>query len=143
MYRHTPVGATYDAFGSERYVLTFENRALRDIAEWAPYEFVTLLVNNETYGGGGIFNTFSTVAVKNDWADYLFVHEFGHHFAGLADEYYTSPVAYAPVQTVVEPWEANVHRACRSSLAEMAWAGRGGHADSDTLAQGGVRGTPA
>ena len=108
VYRRTPVGAAYDAFGSERYVLTFENRALRDVAAWAPYEFVTLLVNNETYGGGGIFNTFSTVAVKNDWADYLFVHEFGHHFAGLADEYYTSPVAYAPVQTVVEPWEANV-----------------------------------
>ncbi|HLB84920.1 MAG TPA: M64 family metallopeptidase, partial [Steroidobacteraceae bacterium] len=98
VYRRTPVGAAYDAFGSERYVLTFENRALRDVAAWAPYEFVTLLVNNETYGGGGIFNTFSTVAVKNDWADYLFVHEFGHHFAGLADEYYTSPVAYAPVQ---------------------------------------------
>jgi hypothetical protein len=108
VYRRTPVGATYDAFGSERYVLTFENRALRDIAAWAPYEFVTILVNNETYGGGGIFNTFSTVAARNDWADYLFVHEFGHHFAGLADEYYTSPVAYAPVQTVVEPWEANV-----------------------------------
>ena len=104
----TPVGATYDAFGSERYVLTFENRALRDVAAWAPYEFVTILVNNETYGGGGIFNTFSTVAAKSDWADYLFVHEFGHHFAGLADEYYTSPVAYSPVQTVVEPWEPNV-----------------------------------
>jgi hypothetical protein len=104
----TPVGATYDAFGSERYVLTFENRALRDVAAWAPYEFVTILVNNETYGGGGIFNTFSTVAAKSDWADYLFVHEFGHHFAGLADEYYTSPVAYSPVETVVEPWEPNV-----------------------------------
>jgi hypothetical protein len=104
----TPVGATYDAFGSERYVLTFENRALRDVAAWAPYEFVTILVNNETYGGGGIFNTFSTVAAKSDWADYLFVHEFGHHFAGLADEYYTSPVAYTPVETVVEPWESNV-----------------------------------
>jgi hypothetical protein len=104
----TPVGAAYDAFGSERYVLTFDNRALRDVAAWAPYEFITILVNNETYGGGGIFNTFSTVAAKNDWADYLFVHEFGHHFAGLADEYYTSPVAYSPVQTVVEPWESNV-----------------------------------
>jgi hypothetical protein len=107
VHRRTPVGSSYDAFGSERYVLTFENRALRDVAAWAPYEFVTILVNNETYGGGGIFNTFSTVAARNDWADYLFVHEFGHHFAGLADEYYTSPVAYEP-QTVVEPWEANV-----------------------------------
>ena len=108
IHRRTPVGATYDAFGSERYVLTFDNRALRDVAAWAPYEFVAMLVNSETYGGGGIFGTFATVAVDSDWAEYVFVHEFGHHFAGLADEYYTSPVAYEPAGQVVEPWEANV-----------------------------------
>ncbi len=108
VYRRSPVGASYDAFGSERYVLTFENRAFRDVASWAPYEFVTILTNNVTYGGGGIFGVYSTVAVDNDWANYLFVHEFGHHFAALADEYYTSPVAYEAVTDVVEPWEPNV-----------------------------------
>ena len=107
-HRRTPVGAAYDAFGSERYILTFDNRDLRDVAAWAPYEFIAILVNAQTYGGGGIYGTFATVAVDNDWADYLFVHEFGHHFAGLADEYYTSPVAYEPTGRVVEPWEANV-----------------------------------
>jgi len=107
-HRRTPVGTTYDAFGSERYVLTFDNRDLRDVAAWAPYEFTSILVNAETYGGGGIFGTFATVAADSDWAGYLFVHEFGHHFAGLADEYYTSPVAYEPASRVVEPWEANV-----------------------------------
>ncbi|HQR52901.1 MAG TPA: M64 family metallopeptidase [Burkholderiales bacterium] len=106
--RRSPVGSTYDVFGSERYVLTFDNRALRDVAAWAPYEFITILVNGATYGGGGIFGLFSTVAVDNEWADYLFVHEFGHHFAGLADEYYTSPVAYQPAAQVVEPWQSNV-----------------------------------
>jgi hypothetical protein len=106
-HRRTPVGTTYDAFGSERYVLTFDNRELRDVAAWAPHEFISILVNAATYGGGGIFGTFATVAVDSDWADYLFVHEFGHHFAGLADEYYTSPVAYEPASRVVEPWEAN------------------------------------
>jgi hypothetical protein len=50
----------------------------------------------------------STVAVDNDWADYVFVHEFGHHFAALADEYYTSPVAYEPATRIVEPWQPNV-----------------------------------
>jgi len=45
------------------------------------------------------------VLLLSEWADYLFVHEFGHHFAALADEYYTSPVAYEPVAKVVEPWE--------------------------------------
>jgi hypothetical protein len=108
IHRRTPVGAAYDAFGSERYVLTFDNRTLRDVASWAPYEFIAILVNSGTYGGGGIFGAFSTVAVDSEWADYLFVHEFGHHFAALADEYYTSPVAYEPVEKVVEPWEANV-----------------------------------
>ncbi|HEX8290299.1 MAG TPA: IgA Peptidase M64, partial [Pyrinomonadaceae bacterium] len=108
VYRDSPLGATYDAFGSERYVLTFDNRALRRAASFAPYEFVEILVNDRTYGGGGIHNLFSTVAADNAWANYVFVHEFGHHFAGLADEYYTSSVAYAPAAGRVEPWEPNV-----------------------------------
>ncbi len=108
IYHDSPVGATYDAFGSERYVLTFDNRALRKVAQFAPYEFVEILANNRTYGGGGIFNLYSTVAVDNAFANYLFVHEFGHHFAGLADEYYTSDVAYNPNAERIEPWEPNV-----------------------------------
>jgi len=99
--------ATYDAFGSERYVLSFDNHALRKVAQFAPYEFIEILANNRTYGGGGIFNLYSTVAADNAFADYVFVHEFGHHFAGLADEYYTSSVAYAPATERVEPWEPN------------------------------------
>ena len=99
--------STYDAFGSERYILSFDNRALRQVAQFAPYEFVEILVNNRTYGGGGIFNLYSTVAVDNAFAKYVFVHEFGHHFAGLADEYYTSAVSYAPSTERIEPWEPN------------------------------------
>jgi hypothetical protein len=99
--------STYDAFGSERYVLSFDNRELRKVAQFAPYEFVEILANNRTYGGGGIFNLYSTVAVDNAFANYVFVHEFGHHFAGLADEYYTSAVSYAPSTERVEPWEPN------------------------------------
>ncbi|MFZ6820594.1 M64 family metallopeptidase [Undibacterium sp. Ji22W] len=102
-------GTSYDIFGSERYVLTLDNRALREFAQNAPYEFIEILVNNKTYGGGGIFGQFSTAAAGNDWANYLFVHEFGHHFAGLADEYYTSPVAYQTgAEITQEPWEPNV-----------------------------------
>ena len=107
--RTSATGARYDIFGSERYILTLDNRAFRELAQYAPYEFVEIMVNSETYGGGGIFGQFSTVAADNDWRNYLFVHEFGHHFAGLADEYYTSPVAYAAADTpTVEPWEPNV-----------------------------------
>jgi len=107
VYHASKLGARYDIFGSERYVLTTDNRALRELAQYAPYEFIEILVNNETYGGGGIFGQFSTAAADNDWANYLFVHEFGHHFAGLADEYYTSPVAYATGGERREPWEPN------------------------------------
>lgn len=108
IYRDSPIGATYDAFGSERYVLTFDNHALRRAAQFAPYEFIEVLVNGRTYGGGGIFNLYSTVASDNAFANYVFVHEFGHHFAGLADEYYTSPVEYTTPADRVEPWEPNV-----------------------------------
>ena len=108
LHRWTPLGTRYDAFGSERYVLTFENEALRDIAQWSPYEFIEILVNNETYGGGGIYGLYSTAAAGSEWSPYLFVHEFGHHFAGLADEYYTSSVAYETGGERKEPWEPNV-----------------------------------
>jgi hypothetical protein len=108
IYHESALGTRYDVFGSERYVLALDNRALRDIAQYAPYEFIEILVNNETYGGGGIFGQFSTAAASNAWANYLFVHEFAHHFAGLADEYYTSPVAYQSSGARMEPWEPNV-----------------------------------
>ena len=108
IFRRSPLGTTYDAFDSERYILTFENRTFRDIAANAPYDVVEILTNTATYGGGGIFNLFSTAAAGNLWAPYLFIHEFGHHIAGLADEYYTSDVAYLPAADRVEPWEPNV-----------------------------------
>jgi len=107
VYRRTPLGASYDAFGSERYVLTLENKRMREIASAAPYEFVEIVVNDRKYGGGGIHNLYATVAADSAWAPYVFVHEFGHHFAGLADEYYTSPVGYEPGTGRPEPWEPN------------------------------------
>ncbi len=108
IYRDSPIGATYDAFRSERYVLTFDNKAMRRVASSAPYDFIEILTNTETYGGGGIYGLFSTAAANSEWAPYLFVHEFGHHFAGLADEYYTSSVAYEVPSSVTEPYEPNV-----------------------------------
>jgi hypothetical protein len=108
IHRRTPLGATYDAFDSERYILTFDNRAFREVAANAPYDVVEILTNSATYGGGGIYGLYSTVAADSVWAPYIFIHEFGHHLAALADEYYTSEVAYLPAADRVEPWEPNV-----------------------------------
>jgi hypothetical protein len=108
-FRRTPLGVTYDVFDSERYALSLDNRSLRDIASQAPYDFLEILINEAQYGGGGIFNDHATAAVDTAFAEYIFVHEFGHHFAGLADEYYTAPVAYQTgVEGRPEPWEPNV-----------------------------------
>ena len=107
VFRRTPLATEYNIFDSERYVLTLDNRALRDAASVAPYEFIEILVNEQTYGGGGIFNDQATASVDSAFSDYVFVHEFGHHFAALADEYYTSDVAYETGGVKPEPWEPN------------------------------------
>jgi hypothetical protein len=69
---------------------------------------MVILVNERTYGGGGIYNLYTTVSADNKFADYIMVHELGHHMGALADEYYTSSVAYEVPEIKVEPWEVNV-----------------------------------
>jgi hypothetical protein len=108
VFRRTALNVTYDIFGSERYALTLDDATLRETAAQAPYEFVEILINGEKYGGGGIYNLFATCATRSGSTPYIFVHEFGHHFAGLADEYYTSDVAYDTTTPIVEPWEPNI-----------------------------------
>jgi hypothetical protein len=108
IFRRTPLSVQYGIFGSERYMLTYDDRALREAASAAPYDFLEILVNDARYGGGGIYNFQATASVDTGFAEYVFVHEFGHHFAGLADEYYGSDVAYETGGDKLEPWEPNV-----------------------------------
>jgi hypothetical protein len=104
-FKNTALGASFDSFGSERYMLTDDNRALRDIA----YDAIMIMVNAPRYGGGGIYNLYCTFTSDNQWQQYLCLHEFGHSFTGLADEYYTSAVAYNEFYPAgVEPLEANI-----------------------------------
>ena len=107
VHRRSALRVRYDAFGSERYVLAFDNLRLREAAAAAPYEAMVLVVNGRKYGGGGIFNLYATVASDNGFTPYVLVHEFAHHFAGLADEYYTSSVAYESSSERPEPWALN------------------------------------
>ena len=109
VYRGTALGVTFNSLGSERYLLTEDNRSLRDIAANVPYDALIIMVNHDRYGGGGIYNLFSTFTAHSKWSDYLLLHEFGHSFAGLADEYYSSSVAYNDFYPQgYEPVEPNI-----------------------------------
>lgn len=108
-FRRSALGCEYNTFDLERYVLTADNRSVRDAAACAPYDNLIILFNNSKYGGGGIYNDQTTVAADAPFADYILVHEFGHHVAGLADEYYVSNVAYVTGNLPkFEPWEPNI-----------------------------------
>lgn len=108
-FRNTALGASFDSFGSERYMLTDDNRAWRDVAGRVPYDAVMIMVNSPRYGGGGIYNLYCAFTSDNQWQQYLILHEFGHSFSGLADEYYTSAVAYNEFYPAgVEPLEPNI-----------------------------------
>jgi hypothetical protein len=108
VYKHSPLSVSYSIFDSERYALTYDNKTVRDVASAVPYDFMVILVNERTYGGGGIYNLYTIVAADNKFSEYIMVHEMGHHMAGLADEYYTSAVSYEAQKITVEPWEPNV-----------------------------------
>jgi len=109
IFKNTVLNCTFNSLGSERYLLTEDNKLLRDIAANVPYDAIYIMVNHKRYGGGGIYNFFCTFTSKNQWKDYLFLHEFGHSFTGLADEYYTSSTAYNDFYLKnVEPVEANI-----------------------------------
>ncbi|MCF8231993.1 MAG: IgA Peptidase M64 [Bacteroidales bacterium] len=108
IYRRSALSVSYGAFDSERYALGYNNKKIRNAASTVPYEFTVLMMNDSIYGGGGIYNLYITAAADNAFRDYLFVHEFGHHFADLADEYYTSATSYEMNKDLKEPWELNV-----------------------------------
>jgi hypothetical protein len=111
IFRNTSLSATFNSLGSERYLMTEDNKAMRDIGATVPYDALYIMVNHERYGGGGIYNLFCTFTSDNQWHAYLFLHEFGHSFAGLADEYYTSDVAYNDFfPKGIEPVEPNITR---------------------------------
>lgn len=109
IYKNTSLRVTFNSLGSERYVMTEDNKSMRDIAAHVPYDAIYIMVNHSRYGGGGIYNLFCTFTTDNQWNEYLFLHEFGHSFSGLADEYYTSSIAYNDFyKKGVEPVEPNI-----------------------------------
>ncbi|MBN2745781.1 MAG: peptidase M64 [Bacteroidales bacterium] len=109
VWKNTLFDSHFYTFGTERYLNTLNNKMVRHLAANAPYDQIYILVNTDKYGGAGIFNYYSICTSDHENSDFVFVHEFGHGFAGLADEYYTSDVSTDGLYAHdVEPWEPNI-----------------------------------
>lgn len=109
IWKSTIVNTSFYTFDTERYLMTEDNKTLRDLAGNVPYDVIYIMVNTSKYGGGAIYNYYSVCVSDNENFEYLVIHEFGHGFAGLGDEYYTSQVSYEEFyKTDVEPWEPNL-----------------------------------
>lgn len=109
IWKNSILNSSFYTFNSERYLMTMDNKSVRNYASNVPYDQIYILVNTDKYGGGAIYNYYSTAAVDNRLSKNIFIHEFGHGLAGLADEYYTSDVAYQNFYPLeVEPWEPNI-----------------------------------
>jgi len=126
VYKNTVLNCNYYALGSERYILTEDNKTMRNLAANVPYDAVYIMINNTRYGGGGIYNLYATFISDNQFSEYIFLHEFGHSFSGLADEYYTSQVAYNEFYPEgQEPVEPNITRLINNNLKWKSLASPG------------------
>ena len=109
VYRNTALHFTFWTFDSERYCMSTDNKSIRDLAGQVPYDQIYILVNTKKYGGGGIYNFYCASASGNSLSSDIIIHEFGHGFAGLADEYYDDSGGYEDMYNLkVEPWEPNI-----------------------------------
>ena len=96
-------------FASERYLMTSDYRSVRNVAANAPYDQIYILVNSTKYGGGAIYNFYNVSVNSNASSAKIFVHEFGHGFAGLADEYDDGSTSFNEMYPLgIEPWEPNI-----------------------------------
>lgn len=109
IWKQTAFNSHFDTFYSDRYLTTKNIKALHDALTGVPYEHIIILANTEQYGGGGIFNSYTITSTQHPQYMPVVVHEFGHSFAGLADEYFHEEDAYEEVYPLsVEPWAQNI-----------------------------------
>lgn len=109
VWKQTLLNTSFYTFGSERYCMTTDYKAVRDLAANVPYDQIYILVNTKKYGGGAILNYYNVSVNSNEMAGLIFIHELGHGFAGLADEYYTSSTSYQDFYNMsLEPVEPNI-----------------------------------
>nr|MDA3954405.1 M64 family metallo-endopeptidase [Bacteroidales bacterium] len=109
IFKNTVLNSNFYTFGSERYLTTADFTSVRDAASVVPYDDICILVNSEKYGGGGIYNHYCISTVDHALSNEVFIHELGHSFGGLGDEYYNSSTAYSDFFNLeIEPWQPNL-----------------------------------
>ena len=107
-WSNTPVGIHYDTFYSDRYLMTQDIHRLYDVLSGVPFEHIIVLVNSDTYGGGGIYNQLTVTTSDHPTFHQVLVHEFGHAYAGLGDEYFYDDGYESMYPSDTEPWEPNL-----------------------------------
>ncbi|MBI9068513.1 MAG: peptidase M64 [Salinivirgaceae bacterium] len=109
IYKNTILNSSFYTFNTPRYLTSKDLKSMHDIAAIVPYDYIFVLINSDRYGGGGFYNYYSATTSDHGYSLKVAIHEFGHGFAGLADEYYDSDVAYDDYYNLnVEPWEPNI-----------------------------------
>lgn len=109
IYKKTIMNSSFYTFDSDRYLTTSDVKSIRDIAGVVPYDDICIMVNSSKYGGGGVYNHYAMFTSDHSLSDKVFIHEFGHSFAGLGDEYYNSSTSYNDFyNTAIEPWSPNL-----------------------------------
>lgn len=108
IWKRTVLGSHFDTFYSDRYLTTLNLRDLHDVLAGTPYEHIIVLVNTNKYGGGGILNSYNLSMTHHPKFRPVVVHEFGHSFAGLADEYAYETEDIPMYPHDIEPWEDNI-----------------------------------
>ena len=108
IWKNTALHSHFDTFYSDRYLTTLNVKDLHELLAGTPYEHIIVLVNTDKYGGGGIFNSYNLSMTHHRSFLPVVVHEFGHSFAGLADEYAYENEQIPMYPHDVEPWESNI-----------------------------------
>ena len=109
LFRNTALNSGFNTFGISRYLTTPDIKSIRDAVWNVPCDAIFVLVNSPMYGGGGMYNFYAIGTADNTQILRVFVHELGHSFAGLGDEYFASEVTYNDFYYPnVEPWEPNL-----------------------------------
>jgi hypothetical protein len=109
IYVNTALNSGFYTFNLNRYLTTQDMKTVNDYAAVVPHDNIVVLINSTRYGGGGVLNYYSGTTTGHPLSTKVFIHEFGHGFGGLADEYYSSSVAYDEFYPLnVEPWEPNI-----------------------------------